>query len=307
VQNKTLSLVPKVEKVIADIQHENYHIPMLAHGERELIQRDRELPASGVYTFTEADYVDGREEAEYQIPDLPLRTINDAVEVQRLSRLNTLLERMVVGSSISIAELKAALTLQQYEDYLDSVTNPKQVEEVLYGSGMPEDLRSYNRKLQAADFQNAKYEKMASMRNRGLANYRAGVVRKAQEKAEHLYERALERLEEIWGVASTGEKQILQSWMDREVDFDAGPNNRLGLDVTSVPRVRGSKSRAAQASGLPKLSQKLKRTECQLSAVLAAATAIVFEPEKESVFSEEQIMQLKQRMERIHNLSPEKD
>jgi hypothetical protein len=280
---------------------------MLAHGERMLIQRDRELPASGVHTLTEADYVDGREEVEYQIPDLPLRTINDAVEVQRLSRLNTLLERMVVGSSISTEELKTVLTLQQYADYLDSITNPKQIEEVLYGSGIPEELRSYNRKLQAADFQNAKYEKMASIRERGLANYRAGVVRKAQEKAEHLYERALERLEEIWGVASTGEKQTLQSWMDREIDFDAGPERKIGIDTVSVPRVRGSKSRAAQASGLPKLSQKLKRRECQLSAVLSAATAIVFEPEKESVFSEEQIMQLKQRMERIHNLSPEKD
>jgi len=307
VQNKTLSLVPKVEKVIADIQHENYHIPMLAHGERMLIQRDRELPASGVHTLTEADYVDGREEVEYRIPDLPLRTINDAVEVRRLSRLNTLLERMVAGSSISTAELKTVLTLQQYADYLDNITNPKQIEEVLYGSGIPEELRSYNRKLQAADFQNAKYEKMASIRARGLANYRTGVVRKAQEKAEHLYERALERLEEIWGVASTGEKQTLQSWMDREVDFDAGPERKIGIDTVSVPRVRGSKSRAAQASGLPKLSQKLKRRECQLSAVLSAATAIVFEPEKESVFSEEQIMQLKQRMERIRNLFPEKD
>jgi uncharacterized protein YjbI with pentapeptide repeats len=108
-----------------------------------------------VYTFTEADYVDGREELDNEVPDLPLRNISDAAEIQRLARLNRLLERMVAGSSISTAELKTALTLQQYADYLDSITNPKQIEEVLYGSGIPEELHSYNRKLQAADFQNA--------------------------------------------------------------------------------------------------------------------------------------------------------
>jgi hypothetical protein len=293
--------MPQVQKTIADIQYRNYHIPTLAHGERLLIQRDRGLPASGEHRFAEADYVDGREEVEGEVPDLPLRNISDVAEIQRLARLNILLNRLVAGSNIATVQLKSALTPQQYAEYLESTTSPQHFSELLYGDGMPSELRDYNRKLKAADFEKAKYEKMASMASSGRAKYRYGVVSRALDKAENLYEAALERLSEIWGVASPAEKQTLQHWMDREIDLDAGPDSKLGIDVDSIPRVRGSKSKNALDSGLPKLNQSLKRRECQLAAVSAAASALAFEAAEEPVMSEQNLEQLRARLKKMRD------
>ena len=110
-------------------------------------------------------------------------------------------------------------------------------------------------------------------------NYSSASITAASNKAEHLYERALERLGEVWGVASHAERFELQNWMDREIDLDEGANSKLGIDCVSIPRVRGSKSKNALDSGLPKLSKRLKRKECQLQALRSAACTIAFEAE----------------------------
>ena len=61
VQNATLSLLPKVDKRIDDVQYENYNVPTLAYGERVLVLKDR---VGGVgadaYVYKEEDYVDAR-------------------------------------------------------------------------------------------------------------------------------------------------------------------------------------------------------------------------------------------------------
>ncbi len=43
-----------------------------------------------------------------------------------------------------------------------------------------------------------------------------------------------------------------------------------------MPRVRGSKSRYAQDSGLPKLSKRIKREYCALNALLVAGCELAF-------------------------------
>jgi hypothetical protein len=146
---------------------------------------------------------------------------------------------------------------------------------------MPDELSGYNRKLKAADFQQAKYEKMSGLASTGRANYKHGTVSRALDKAESLYESALERLEEIWGTATPAELYELQNWMDRDIDFDAGNDRTIGICVDSIPRVRGSKSPRALDSGLPKLSKRLKRKECQLVALRQAAWDLAFESEQD--------------------------
>jgi hypothetical protein len=69
--------------------------------------------------------------------------------------------------------------------------------------------------------------------------------------------------------------------MDRDVDFDKGFERTVGIDADTIPRVRGSKSHRALDSGLPKLSQRLKRKECQLVALREAAWDIAFEREQD--------------------------
>jgi hypothetical protein len=280
VQNATLSLLPKVDKRIDDVQYENYNIPTLAYGERVLILREdsgyRGVGADA-YVFTEADYVDGRVEKTFDEPVVTLRTIDDAKQVTKLARINALLQKLVDGKSVATAQIKAALTLEQYNEYVYKLDTEQDASEINYGNGMPDELRGYNRKLKAADFQQAKYEKMSGLASTGRAKYKYGTVSKALDKAESLYEDALERLEEIWGTATPAELYELQNWMDRDIDFDAGHDRTIGICVDSIPRVRGSKSTRALDSGLPKLSKRLKRQECQLMALREAAWDIAFE------------------------------
>jgi hypothetical protein len=280
VQNATLSLLPKVDKRIDDVQYENYNIPTLAYGQRVLILREdsgyRGVGADA-YVFTEADYVDGRVEKTFDVPEVTLRTIDDAKQVTKLARLNALLEKLVDGKSATTAQIKSALTLEQYNEYVYKLDTEQDASENNYGNGMPDELRGYNRKLKAADFQQAKYEKMSGLASTGRVKYKYDTVSKALDKAESLYEDALERLEEIWGMATPADLYELQNWMDRDIDFDKGFDRTVGICVDSIPRVRGSKSTRALESGLPKLSKRLKRQECQLTALREAAWDIAFE------------------------------
>jgi hypothetical protein len=282
VQNATLSLLPQVDKRIDDLEYENYNIPTLAYGQRVLVLKDRSGGiGADAYVYTEEDYVDARVMRTFEVPAVTLRTIDDAKQVLQLAKLNALLEQLVNGTTLTTAKLKAALTLEQYNDYVYRLENDLHPSEIAYGSGMPDELSGYNRKLKAADFQQAKYEKMSGLASTGRANYKHGTVSRALDKAESLYETALERLEEIWGTATPAELYELQNWMDRDIDFDAGHDRTIGICVDSIPRVRGSKSHRALDSGLPKLSKRLKRKECQLVALRQAAWDIAFESEQD--------------------------
>lgn len=268
-----MSLLPKVDRRIDDIQYANYSIPTLKHGHELRVSVD-----SGVGELS--DSVDVRKVRDYSIPKVTLQKLEDVKQVARLAKLNALLKQLVVDTTATVAQMKSALTAEQYIDYVDSLDSEQDTSEINYGNGMPSELRTYNERLKAADFQYAKFERMSSLKSVGRARYKSDTIKKAYNKSEDLYEKALERLEEIWSVATPAELYELQNWIDREVDFDRGADRKIGIDAVSVPRVRGSKSPNALDSGLPKLSKRLKRKECQLVALRAAACAIAFEEEK---------------------------
>ena len=273
-------MLPGVDQRIDDLQYENYNIPTLQYGNRVLKPREdsgyRGVGADA-YVFTEADYVDAREAKTYSVPVVTLCTIDDAKQVAKLARLNGLLEQLVSGKTVAKAQIKSTLTPEQHNEYVYRLENVRDPSEINYSDGMPNELRSYNQKLKAADFQQAKYDKMAGMSSSGRAKYKQGIVSRALDKAESLYETALERLQEIWSSASHAELYELQNWMDRDIDFDADNDRTIGICIDSIPRVRGSKSSHALDSGLPKLSQRLKRKECQLVALREAVWDIAFE------------------------------
>jgi len=269
--------MPKVDKRIDDVKYANYNIPTLAYGQRVLVAKERSVEHGKAYVYTEEDYVDGRVEETYDESVVTLRTIDDAKQVLRLARLNALLQQLINDKTATAGQLRAALTLDEYNEYVSSLTTVTQLSEINYGNGMPRDLRRYNQLLKAADFQLAKYEKMAGLQSTGRAKYKHDTLNKAYNKSEHLYEHALENLEELWSVSTLAEQHELQQWMDRDVDFDKGFERTVGIDADTIPRVRGSKSHRALDSGLPKLSLRLKRKECQLTALRQAAWAIAFE------------------------------
>jgi hypothetical protein len=286
VQNITLAMMPQVDKRIDDLQYENYNVPSLMHGHRVLkIVERTEHRGVGVDAceFTEGDYVDGRVEKAFNVPVVMLRKINDAKHVRLLAKINALLQALVGNQTVTTAKLKTILTQDQYNDYLTKLDTFEHPSEMNYGNGMPTELRAYCRKVKAADFQHAKHEKMSALARTRRAKYKRETLIKASNKAEGLYEDALELLGEIWSEATPAELYELQNWMDRVIDFDKGFNMTMGICVDSIPRVRGSKSSCAIDSGLPKLSKRLKRRECQLIVLKQAAWDLAFEKEQEQV------------------------
>ena len=301
-QHTTQMLLPQVDERIDDLQYENYNVPALMYGYRKLIQRSHNInSATGVYEFTENDYVDARVKKTYAIAQHKFREITEADELHRLHVLNVHMKSIESNKNVSDKHDQFALTAQQYAEYVASLTTLAHPAEIMYGDGMPDELRGYNMMLHAADFQNNKFEKMSVLKSTGRKKYSAQSVTAASNKAESLYEDALERLGEIWSSATPAELYELQIWMDRDIDIDRGFESTISIDCDGMPRVRGSRSAHAMDSGLPKLSKRIKRRECQLIAIRAAACAIAFEPDAEysDTVSADDADKLRERLKKL--------
>ena len=275
-------LLPRISKRIDDLHYENYNIPILVHGHRVLVMREtsRDMSSRG-YEFDESDYVDARVIAEYTEEPQVFAEIHDTSALNKLQKLIVQLEILLAGKNVSDKRMQAVMTAEEYAEYVASLDMLMHQSEIEYGDGMPSELKDYKAKLQKADFQNNKFEKMHGEKEFGKKNYTSATITKMSSRAESLYEDALERLGEIWSAASPAEQYELQKWMDREIDFDKGTDSTINAEAGGVPRVRGSKSGHALDSGLPKLSKRLKRKECQLQALRTAACAIAFEQQKQ--------------------------
>jgi hypothetical protein len=181
--------------------------------------------------------------------------------------------------------------------------------EIDYGDGEPSALRAYKAWVKQGDFEYNKYERKSSRRSSGRAKYKSQTIDRSTNKSDGFYESALECLEEAWGVASAYEQHQLQKWMDREIDFDAGFERTIGIGPMLIPRVRGSKSSNALDSGLPKLSKRLKRKECQLLALRDAAWKLAFKPEEETPveISVEQRLKMRKKMNKLLRIGLDDD
>lgn len=222
-------------------------------------------------------------------------------EYNKLKKLNTLIARRLSGKSISSSVLRNVLSDDEYADYQTSLATHKTMAEVLYAIGVPDELKRYNIMLRDADFQLGKYERMNGLRDNGRAKYRAESLKRTYEKSEHLYERALEYLQEQIEVSVRDKSSIdWKLWLDRDVDFSTDGN--LGINADQVPRVKGSRSPYAQDAELPKMSVLLKREQCGLENLIRAAVACAYVPQ-------EVVEQAKPKFNRIDfaNLNPEKD
>jgi hypothetical protein len=303
-QHTTRLLLPRVAECIDNINYENYHIPDLIHNHRKLKERVGYFDVAGADEYGDEQYEDERTAETYDEIDLPFRLITDLDECKRLKLINELFNSAVNNKTIPFSKFKRALTHQQYESYIESLTKVVEMSEIKYGDGMPDVLRSYIAYVKDADFQFNKFESMSG-KSLGRARYKSGVVKKIEQKAEKLYETALERLAEIYSSASEAEKFELNSWFDREITIERGVDMTHSIDCVGVPRVRGSKSINALATGLPKLSSRLKKRECQLHALLEAAFSLTYENtfiEEVVEFTEEQKNRLDKQFKFLRSL-----
>ncbi len=269
-------LLPRVAKLIDDLHYQNFHVPVRMHQNR-VVKPDANGPR--FVANSESDYVDAQEQFDYVDPSIPLREFVSVIDAARLDDIAELLNIALDGKNIPVAKLKRALTAGEFAEFTASIAAVSEQSEIMFGEGMPEQLKSYNKKLNAADFMWSRYEAMPAVAAYG--SKRKVTPAQVENRAESLYEDALENLEETFGCAERGDwgsemLPRLQHWMDRSIDFNAGFNRTLAPDVHSVPRVRGSKSKYAQDSGLPKLSKRMKQQLCALNALLVAGCEIAF-------------------------------
>ena len=304
-QHTTRLLLPLVAECIDNINYENYHIPDLIHNHRKLKERVGYFDDAGAGEYGEEHYEDERTADTYDEIDLPFRLITDLDECKRLKLINELFNSAINNKTIPFSKFKRALTQQQYESYIESLTKVVEMSEAMYGSGMPDVLHSYIAYVKEADFQFNKFESMSSKRSTGRAVYKSDVVASTERKAETLYEKALERLAEIYSTASGADKSQFSFWFDREITIEQGVDTTHSNDCVGVPRVKGSKSINVLDTGLPKLSSRLKKRECQLNALVEAAFALTYEytfVEEIVELTEEQKNQLTTRFKFLSSL-----
>ena len=280
-QYTALNLLTQVAKRIDDLLYENFHVPVLLHQERvRHSTSDNERREVG-HVYAETDYVDAQPVYTYTQPNWTLRVIATADELQRLEVVVDALKGALHGKTIALAQLRRALTAEQLQEFNDSLAEVVEISEIEYGEGMPERLRDYNKKLNKADIVWGRFESMPTTPKFG-AKRRLGALGEMEDRAVSLYEDALEDLEETFDCAKRGDwgsdmLPRLERWMDRPVDFDAGFDRQVDINVHAMPRVRGSKSRYAEDSGLPKLSKRLKRQYCAMRSLFVAMCEIAFE------------------------------
>lgn len=288
---------------ILEVEHINYSTPSRFNPETDLTVDENGIQ---VLVDHEANRIAEEKEVAEEVaaaaaswkfkPDL------SASEYSRLVLLNKLLSQQLRGKTVSIGNLKSALTAEEYAEYESSLAEPISSSEILYADGVPKELKRYNLMLRDADFQYYKYEKMNGLKSSRKANYKTETLSKEYYKSEHLYERALEYLEEQMGYSEReGEGDRLRRWLDRDVVF--GPNGNTGIQADGVPRVKGSRSHEALDAALPKMSVRLKRQQRVLENLLRSAVACAYVAEIEK--PQQEIPRLKPL--NIANLFSERD
>jgi len=290
-------------KLIDDLHYQNYHVPALRYQER--VRRDDgsncSTPVGHVYA--ESDYLDAQEQFNYTQPHWQLQEHMATHELQQLLAINLAVRTALNNKSIKLAQLRAALTPQQLQEFQVSLAEMNEPSESMYGQGMPDVLHDYNNKLRAADFAWARYEALPTAVRYG-AKRTPGASGLQESRAISAYEDALECLGEIFSSAQRGDYGVamlgeLTTWMDRAVDFNAGTNCVLDTNPEAMPRVRGSRSRYALDSGLPKLSKRIKHQLCAVKALLAAACELAFvvPPKQEIMLTPQQQHELKSKLQ----------
>lgn len=298
-QHTTQYLLARVSKCIKGTEYENYSLPVASNRRTVRDGAVKKQDAADLFFFDEQNYKDTQIDETFEHAAREFALSIDSTKLRALAQINAQLEHILRGGNITTVQLRSLLTQQQYQNYTVSLTAIRDNTELMYGDGMPQELQDYNAMLKRGDFAFGKAERMSGMQSADRRKYKIDAISKVEHQSQHLYERALERLEEIFNTASGEHKIQLQYWMDRDVVFGADGNT--GIDCERMPRVRGTKSPNAQDAGLPKLSKRLKRKLCALSALRDAACDIAFVPQNIASIelTEEQTLTLRDKLRKL--------
>jgi hypothetical protein len=187
---------------------------------------------------------------------------------QRLKRLKELFVRLKSGEDITRRDLKNALTDEQWEEFEYNNQNIN-VEEP-NSSNRPDELRTYLDLLKKADFYYNRAESTSKTERSRIDHLGRSGRKRLFDKADTYYERAIERLNEIFESCDGQTINEVLSHLDRPWQLGDSPN----LGPNHMPRVRNSRSRFSDAqSGLTKFDLKRKYKRDAIESAIAALKA----------------------------------
>ena len=306
-QYTTQLLIPRAVQRILDIEYENYEVFGKTAQDDAIVRSSQQLEHLA-YVQEQADIVDAAAKS------WEFATVMTAEDSNTLTRVNQMLTNVLNAKPVHLVQLRKALTAEQIAAFKESLRTPISMAEILYADGVPDELKRYNVKLRLADFANNKFEKVSTLKRMRGNQSKHNTSSNTRYEAERLYELALEYLQEQLTVAEQNRTQdYILRWLDRSVVF--GEYGNVSPDVDGVPRVKGSRSHYAQDAALPKMLKRLKREQRIVEALLTAAVAIAYVPERvdeaEQQRNEDNVRaNIAKRItvgEMLRNLNPERD
>jgi hypothetical protein len=182
--------------------------------------------------------------------------LDPAEKNRRLKRLKELFVRLKSGEDISRRDLQNALTEEQWEEF--EYNNQNIDVEEPDSSNRPDELRTYLDLLKKADFYYYRAESTKKTERSRIDHLGRSGRKRLFDTADTYYERAIERLNEIFESCDGQTLNEVLSHLDRPWALGDSPN----LGPNHMPRVRNSRSRFSDSqSGLTKydLKRKFKR------------------------------------------------
>ena len=144
-----------------------------------------------------------------------------AVETKRLSKLESIADKLKRGENVQNRQLQTWLSEDEYAQI--EAEWQKQIEIRNELKDKPSDLKRYEEKLREATFN---YNRAEGYSSKGKHT----TAKTFYNKSESLCEDALEILQEILHYDSS-----LRVWFDRDISFEVGGD--LSADIVSLPRL----------------------------------------------------------------------
>jgi hypothetical protein len=205
------------------------------------------------------------QQAQQQQNAVAVSQLSTDEKKRRLKRLKELFARLKSGEDISRRDLKNALTEQQWEEF--EYNNQNIDIEELDASNRPDELRTYLDLLKKADFYYYRAESTSKTERSRIDHLGRSGRKRLFDKADTYYERAIERLNEIFESCDAQTLNEVQTHLDRPWALGDSPN----LGPNHMPRVRNSRSRYSDSqSGLTKFDLKRKYKRDAIESAIAA-------------------------------------
>ena len=205
------------------------------------------------------------QQAQQQQNAVAVSQLSTDEKKRRLKRLKELFARLKSGEDISRRDLKNALTEQQWEEF--EYNNQNIDIEEPDASNRPDELRTYLDLLKKADFYYYRAESTSKTERSRIDHLGRSGRKRLFDKADTYYERAIERLNEIFESCDAQTLNEVQTHLDRPWALGDSPN----LGPNHMPRVRNSRSRYSDSqSELTKFDLKRKYKRDAIESAIAA-------------------------------------